>query len=161
MVRFWDRRPVRFLALSGALLAASNALSAKQPEFPTEEQFAWLKQYAPNKAKFFSDGIWISAGIDVQNNQYYLRFIDVYNILPQGGKVWVRVVAPKGKAAPYTKSMTYYQFDCTGNRIGTASIVLYNQKGDTTYNWSSAFPNMDPVTPDSMGEHLLNAACWR
>lgn len=101
------------------------------------------------------------------------QLLDSSSVVPVGGssrniKAWIkfkyttaRKVPPGGENAgkDYFEALTLYHINCDSRTIGTVQQILYAKNGEVLHTSSSAFPAMEDVAPETMGESALDSAC--
>lgn len=106
---------------------------------------------------------WIRIGSDVSGSVWYM---DPDRVENAGARVhaWVKIDSARDRSVKYRQAMRLYSSICSSKKIKLLSYSLYDSYGkviETDSTADSAYSDYDYkyVTPDSMGEAVLQASC--
>jgi hypothetical protein len=73
--------------------------------------------------------------------------------------VWSRQDHSRDRTISFRTSKTMYHIKCDKREIAIVSLVRYDVNGNVKHSDTTAFPDFQPVVPDSMGDEILFYAC--
>ena len=73
---------------------------------------------------------------------------------------WFKVDYSKDRTVTRRESKVLYHFDCAGQQMAIAHWVDYDPQGAVINSNNSSYPTFRPAVPDTIGQSMLDQACF-
>ena len=95
--------------------------------------------------------------------------VDQSSLSTEDGTIrgWTRITSSKSHSVPgskksYLSRKDYFAAECSPKRLTTTASIYYDEHGHLVDSWNmQKIMNLDPVSPDSMGDAIVNFACHK
>lgn len=84
---------------------------------------------------------------------------DMINQTDFNPTIWLLQDHSKDKYVKHRKSMSLHKFDCKMKKSAIVKVTLYFSDGSVKDTWENKYPDFNYVTPDSVIEAVMEAAC--
>jgi hypothetical protein len=110
-------------------------------------------------AEEFTSNTWLEVATASSGTIWKMRAKDMLNNADFNPMVWVSMDHSKDKKITYRGSKRLIKFDCKNKKSATIQVTQYWANGSVKDTWEDKYPSFDYVTPDSVIEAALEAAC--